>query len=155
MWFLIAWIIAWFFIALIVGWNDEAITGVVAFFFGGVALGFCVGMIVILNTSLIPNSKYDLVSNEKVYYNRDSGQNDQRIKIVRGADGKAQLTIVGAKENETYLVSDCGGLHSITVSSDNEFYLQKITRHLERGWFNFGSTTSEWNLVLPKTIDLE
>jgi hypothetical protein len=154
MWFLIAWLIAWFFIAIAVGWTDEAFSGVATFFLGGVVLGLFVVLGVLIGTESISTSKYTLVSNEKVYYSRDSGQNDQRIKIIKGSDGKAQLMIVGAGEHETYLVSNCG-LHSITVSTDNEFYLQKITRHLERGWFNFGNTTEEWNLVLPKTLGLE
>jgi hypothetical protein len=160
MWFLVCWWAGWAVIAIIVGIfydGGDVFAGVVAFLIGGVLCGLFVVMGIWAHTDTIDKDQYSLVSNEKVYYNHDSPQNDQHIKVMQlfGGTGTGdELMIDGPGDDEIFPISSLS-LSSISVSTDNEFYLQKITRHLDRGWFNFASTSYESNLVIPKNLNLE
>ena len=153
MYFLIAWVAAWFVVGIFAAVNEDFWYGASLFGAGGILGGLLVVIIVFAVTVLIPISSYKLVYDEKVFYGKDSGQNDQHLELVNviGADiNRPQLLVVGVKD-PTFGVAEVK-LNSISYSSDNEFYIEEITRHLDSGWFHFPFTNHQYDLVLPMNM---
>lgn len=128
--------------------------GAETFLGGGVLAGALVVAVIAGITVTIGQDRYTLVSNEKIYYGHDNPQNIKVGQLFGSTGTGEELMVVGHKDGETFPIASTK-LNSISVGTDNEFYLQKITRHIDRGWFNFANTTYEWNLVLPKNLTLE